>query len=227
MRGDIELQSTLGQGTTATFWIPFNRASYQYDGSPLIDLASIPDRLQSDVSVSCHSSENHLILPHGLKTYRNGELSNQGGSTIINQKIPSHLMNLSEDERKKIHVLVVEDNHINQQIALKTIKKFNFSVSAVWNGKEALDYLRKEPSSTHPRPDIILMDVQMPILDGYAATTHIRTNFADAPEVRNVPIVAMTASAIQGDREKCERAGMDVSSPFLVNTMHSEVGRII
>ncbi len=100
---------------------------------------------------------------------------------------------------------------INQQIALKTIKKFGFSVNAVWNGQEALDYLEQEPSPAHPKPDIILMDVQMPILDGYRATHMIRhhSRYNMIPGLRSTPIVAMTASAIQGDREKCKEAGMD------------------
>lgn len=100
---------------------------------------------------------------------------------------------------------------INQQIALKTIRKFGFSVNAVWNGKEALDYLLEEPSPSHPKPDIILMDVQMPILDGYRATHLIRHHspYAAINGIRAVPIVAMTASAIQGDKEKCKKAGMD------------------
>ncbi|KAF2707502.1 hypothetical protein K504DRAFT_383136 [Pleomassaria siparia CBS 279.74] len=208
MKGDIDLQSKLGQGTTATFWIPFNKAPYQNDNSPLVDIASIPDRLQSDMSVSCDSSDGHTP-PHTPK-HLNVGLRNRGPLSIptTNQGVPHHLMSLPEGERKQTRVLVVEDNHINQQIALKTIKKLGFSVTAVWNGQEALDYL-KEPSPTHPRPDIILMDVQMPIRDGYSTTHAIRTQFEDVPDIRNVPIVAMTASAIHGDREKCQQAGMD------------------
>lgn len=100
---------------------------------------------------------------------------------------------------------------INQQIALKTIRKLGFKVSAVWNGKEALDYLlaAQSPTSTHRLPDIILMDVQMPIIDGYRATHLIRHHAPYAACARQIPIVAMTASAIQGDREKCQKAGMD------------------
>ena len=100
---------------------------------------------------------------------------------------------------------------INQQIALKTIKKLNFSVNAVWNGQEAIEYLLKEPSPSHPQPDVILMDVQMPILDGYRATHIIRHHapFSTLPTIQAIPIVAMTASAIQGDKEKCQEAGMD------------------
>ena len=100
---------------------------------------------------------------------------------------------------------------MNQTIALRLIKKFGFSVSAVWNGKEALDYLLEPTTLDHPKPDIILMDVQMPVLDGYRATHFIRHHspFSTLPDIRALPIVAMTASAIQGDREKCVRAGMN------------------
>lgn len=84
-------------------------------------------------------------------------------------------------------------------------------MNAVWNGKEALDYLLKNPSPGHPKPDIILMDVQMPILDGYRATHLIRHHspYNTVNGISTVPIVAMTASAIQGDKEKCKKAGMD------------------
>lgn len=83
-------------------------------------------------------------------------------------------------------------------------------MNAVWNGKEALDYLLEAPSMTHPRPDIILMDCQMPVLDGYRTTHLIRHHspYSAIASIRTVPIVAMTASAIQGDKEKCFEAGM-------------------
>jgi len=81
----------------------------------------------------------------------------------------------------------------------------------VWNGQEALDYLSKPESTDRPRPDVILMDVQMPVMDGYKATYTIRhcEPFVADQQIQNTPIVAMTASAIQGDREKCENAGMN------------------
>lgn len=206
MKGQIWLDSKLGQGTTATFWIPFSKVTSENDGSPLVNLESIPDRLQSDVSVSCGSSEGHT--PPMTPQLVNG---NRIQSYPSNSNIPDHLMSLTESERQKVHILVVEDNHINQQIALKTIKKLHFSVNAVWNGQEALDYLEQEFTPSHPRPDIILMDVQMPIRDGYSATHAIRTEapWRNRPEIRGVPIVAMTASAIQGDKEKCVSCGMD------------------
>lgn len=112
---------------------------------------------------------------------------------------------------------------INQQIALKTVAKLGFSVNAVWNGQEALDYLLKEQSADHPKPDIILMDVQMPLMSGYSATHRIRHHspYTSIDNIRAIPIVAMTASAIQGDREKCKRAGMDdyLAKPVKAKTL--------
>ncbi|KAL8826740.1 MAG: hypothetical protein Q9191_003608 [Dirinaria sp. TL-2023a] len=135
---------------------------------------------------------------------------------------------MSKDlNRQKIHVLVVEDNDINQTIAMKTVKKFGYSVNAVWNGQQALDYLKAEPSAVHPRPNIILMDVQMPLLDGYQATHRIRHHkpFAVIEDLRTIPIIAMTASAIQGDKEKCQAAGMDdyLAKPVKGATLESKL----
>jgi CheY-like chemotaxis protein len=68
----------------------------------------------------------------------------------------------------------------------------------------------------HRMKRLLIITSQMPIRDGYSATHAIRTDFKDTPDVRHIPVIAMTASAIQGDREKCEQAGMDVSSFLLV-----------
>lgn len=117
-------------------------------------------------------------------------------------------------------VLTVADNPVNQQIAIKFIRSLKrFTVSAVWNGKEALEYMLRatdpditpEEALTTPLPALILMDVQMPILDGYNATHLLRHHhpYASIEAIKRIPIVAMTASAIRGDKERCERAGMD------------------
>ncbi|KAK8168497.1 hypothetical protein BKA80DRAFT_308242 [Phyllosticta citrichinensis] len=212
MRGEIELESKLGHGTKAIFWIPFNKAQYQPEGTPLIDIGAIPDRLQSDVSVSCGSSEEPGGTPPMTPAVgRPHSISSAGGNANFHHVLPDHLFSLSESERASTQILVVEDNHVNQQIALKTIKKQGFSVSAVWNGQEALDYLLKAKEGRVPCPNVVLMDVQMPVIDGYEATRTIRTKppFRNTPGIGDIPIVAMTASAIQGDKEKCQQAGMD------------------
>lgn len=208
MHGTISLESVLGAGTKASFTIPFHKAPYQSSGSPLIGLDAIPDRLASEMSVSRASSDSGPTTPtHTLRKFGAAQdsaiLSGSGTAETV-------VTDLSETERKKVNVLVVEDNPINQQIAIKTIRKLGFPVTAVWNGQEALDYLRS-PSTERPAPDIILMDVQMPIMDGYRATYKIRnaSEFASNARIQGTPIVAMTASAIQGDREKCQQSGMD------------------
>lgn len=87
--------------------------------------------------------------------------------------------------------------------------KLGFRVVAAWNGKEALEYLAAAQQGKHAKPDIILMDVQMPVIDGYKCTHLLRCHMPYKAYASDVPVVAMTASAIQGDKEKCRKAGMD------------------
>ncbi|KAI6892806.1 hypothetical protein KC334_g13168, partial [Hortaea werneckii] len=213
MHGKISLESKLGVGTKATFWIPFPKAAYSSGESPVVNIDTIPYRLQSEVSVSRPPSDTSgpaTPVTPGFSAHKRG-LSSSNGAALTISRSNEETLHLSEAERRATNVLVVEDNAINQQIALKTIRKLGFSVSAVWNGKEALDYLQQPPSEQYPRPDVILMDCQMPIMDGYRATYTIRNSqpFASMPALQNMPIVAMTASAIHGDREKCQASGMD------------------
>ncbi|KAF2421011.1 hypothetical protein EJ08DRAFT_525664 [Tothia fuscella] len=215
MHGEIELESKLGAGTKARFWLPFKKVLDHTEGSPLVEISSIPGRLQSEASISHSIGEGGsppatpLLRSVGLRGAHSPSASRVVTAPQSTSGIPEDYMSMSRDERAETHILVVEDNQINQQIALKTIKKLGFSVNAVWNGKEALDYLLEEPTAKRPRPNVILMDVQMPIMDGYRATHTIRTQQPFKESVRDIPIVAMTASAIQGDREKCQKAGMD------------------
>ncbi|KAB5567012.1 hsp90-like protein [Coniochaeta sp. 2T2.1] len=213
MKGRITLESTVGSGTTATFWIPFKKPGGS--DTDLVGIDPLSDRLQSDMSVSANSSEPDGLLGNippelassglldGLKPSR----SHRRTSSNVTPSVSAG--ELDQAERSNIHILVVEDNAINQQIATKTIMKLGFNVSAAWNGKEALDYLNAAQEGKVRKPDIILMDVQMPVIDGYKCTHLLRHHLPYKTYVQDVPIVAMTASAIQGDREKCRKAGMD------------------
>jgi len=165
MKGDIVLESKLGSGTKASFWIPFKKVEYtEHSGSPLIELEPLPERLTADMSISGHSDERGTPpgTPNPSMGGRQSPPRSRAGNGSISAERPEQSpTTLTDAERRNVNVLVVEDNPVNQTIALKTIKKLGFNVSAVWNGQEALDYLIKEPSSDHPRIDIILMDVQM------------------------------------------------------------------
>lgn len=125
---------------------------------------------------------------------------------------------VSAIERRGLRALLVEDNLVNQKLAVRLLEKEHFFVSVAQNGKEALDALEKDSF------DLILMDVQMPEMNGFEATARIRQ--AEQGTGRHVPIVAMTAHAMKGDRERCLQAGMDgyVSKPIqpkeLFETIH-------
>jgi CheY-like chemotaxis protein len=100
-------------------------------------------------------------------------------------------------------VLLVEDNLVNQKLAIKLLEKLGCEVSVAGDGQEAVVQLT---NPQHPF-DLVLMDCQMPRLDGYDATRTIRRS--EQATGRHVPIIAMTANAMTGDREKCLEAGMD------------------
>lgn len=233
MHGEILLESKLGQGTKAIFAIPFNKPTFQAAGDSLVDAVMLPDRLQSELSLSCNSSQRAYVSPHSgsikspLTTEENLSGSNLDSQPVLSTNRAFQANVPTSQMRKGVHILVVEDNAINQQIALKTIQNLGFSVSAVWNGKEALDYLLELPRPDHPTPSLVLMDVQMPILDGYRATHMLRHHspFKQLTHIQAIPIVAMTASAIQGDREKCQRAGMDdyLAKPVTRSTLEKMI----
>lgn len=208
MHGHITLDSVVGSGTKATFWIPFNKPRGTQKLNP-VQSGAIPDRLQSELSLSCNSSEYDHV--GGTSTGSEGAAmpSSLPRRRPSVRTPPNHDQDMPRGERAKMHILVVEDNPVNQKIAIKTIQKLGFQVTAAWNGKEALHYLTATSRGQNKKPDIILMDVQMPIIDGYKCTHLLRHHLPYQALLQDVPIVAMTASAIHGDREKCNKAGMD------------------
>ncbi|HUI40348.1 MAG TPA: response regulator [Terriglobia bacterium] len=105
------------------------------------------------------------------------------------------------EERKPLRVLLAEDNPVNQKLASRLLEKHGHSVVTAGSGREALE--RLDSGSF----DLVLMDVQMPEIDGFEATAAIRKN--EEATGAHLPIVAMTAHAMQGDRERCLAAGMD------------------
>lgn len=123
------------------------------------------------------------------------------------QKEPLQSENATQENLNNLRILLVEDNLINQRVAKLTLEKMGASVTVAENGRRALDELNLNPF------DLIITDIQMPIMNGFEATNHIRALKSD---LSKIPIIAMTASALAGEREKCIQAGMNsfVSKPF-------------
>ena len=114
------------------------------------------------------------------------------------------------EEIKNLKILLAEDNWINQRIAVLTFRQMGISIDIASNGQETLDMYRQN------KYDLIMMDLQMPVMDGLEATRHIRTFEKETESPHHVYIVALTANAISEMKKDCTMAGMDdfMEKPF-------------
>ncbi len=124
-------------------------------------------------------------------------------------------------ELKRLNILLAEDNEINQRLAIKILSSQGHRVRAVFNGEEALQAWKEEEF------DLVLMDVQMPRMDGLEATRRIREQERDLD--KSTPIIALTAHALKGDRERCLQAGMDsyVQKPIRTEALWQEIRGVL
>ncbi len=154
-----------------------------------------------------------------LRTVTSPSASHEGEAT--EDTITRH--SLTEDSRRKVRILLAEDNAVNQTLALRLLRrKLGYRAEAVSDGVEAIKALSSQDY------DLVLMDCQMPKMDGYEATGVIRDPNST---VRNhsIPIIAMTANAMKGDRENCLAAGMDdyVAKPVRVRHLAEAIKRAL
>jgi CheY-like chemotaxis protein len=128
---------------------------------------------------------------------------------------------MSLSPHRRLRVLLVEDNLVNQKVASRLLEKQGHSVQVAENGREALEAIDEGEF------DLVLMDVQMPEMDGFATTAAIRQR--EASSGRRLPIVALTANAMQGDRERCLGAGMDgyVAKPVEIEVLLREMAEVL
>ncbi|KAF9701428.1 hypothetical protein EKO04_000984 [Ascochyta lentis] len=186
MGGQISLKSTLGEGTTVTCGISFSLHRPTRDARrPSVQLTH---RLKTG-----DSQEAPTITQHRTQVSPQAQ---HPQTEVLEATNPRHL------------ILIVDDNPINRKINSLFVKKFGHDVALACDGQEALDYLCR--TSGNSRPAMVFMDCMMPVVDGYDATHRIRNDAEMFDEqTRALPIVALTASALQSDRDRCWEAGMN------------------
>lgn len=205
-QGTISLRSEVGRGTTFFVALPLR-----------VDLGSVVRRT-GETSIRTYARPPGVppvarepekevawknLLARNLETQDRPVLA-AGARTVPVLSAPEAA---AVGAGKGIRVLIVEDNLVNQKVVDSMLKKSGFETVVTGNGQEALDTLRRGGKF-----DLVLMDVQMPVMDGIEATMEIRRN----PEWAYLPVIAMTAHAMVGDQEKCLEAGMNayVSKPL-------------
>jgi two-component system cell cycle response regulator DivK len=116
-------------------------------------------------------------------------------------------------------ILIAEDNDLNRELLRELLQAHGYDVREAVNGRQAIDLMRKS------RPDVALLDLNMPVLDGFATLKQIRQD----PSLFSLPVMAVTASAMRGDREKALEAGFDsyLSKPIDSTILYQELDRIL
>jgi CheY-like chemotaxis protein len=144
------------------------------------------------------------------------------GSPAVTEEQPSVItIHSLRESRGRLRILLVEDNRVNQAVATRLLEKRGHKVVVAGNGRAALEALEKET------PDLVLMDVQMPEMDGLQATAAIREG--ELKTGKHIPIIAMTAHAMAGDKERCLKAGMDgyVSKPLRAEFVFAAIEEVV
>ncbi len=189
--------------------------------------ATYPDSSPPIILISAFSNESDIkkAIESGVETFLSKPIK-QSRLFDTTMEIFGYKINIPEmpvpryvhtDKLKGLRVLLVEDNHVNRMVASDMLENADVIVIEAKNGREALCRLETDPV------DLVLMDIQMPEMDGLEATRMIRKN----PEFQNLPIIAMTANAMKGDREKCLDAGMNdyITKPIDMKVLFPTLGR--
>lgn len=189
----------------------------------LLDLTITKDLIESNGGTFRinHTSENTVYsytipLKKAIKPVAKTSETDKGSQDAHQQSKIKKIKSVVE--LKDAHILLVEDNQINQKIMLLSLKNVVQNIDIANNGREALDLFGKK------HYDLILMDVQMPVMDGIKTTIKLRE--IEASTGTHTPIIAITANALMGDRETCIEAGMDdyISKPFQLQDLLDKMG---
>jgi PAS domain S-box-containing protein len=188
-------------------------------------IAAIPRLILSSGGLGDNEARLALGIAQSLlKPVRQSQLFNAISAALqpsVRQPLPVNKTETYLPDYSSKKILVVEDNKVNQKVILSLLAKFNLKPDLAENGQVALDQLKREAY------DLILMDCQMPVMDGYEATRTLRAREMAEGRPSRLPVVALTAHAVSGEREKCLAAGMDdyLSKPIARNELTAALSR--
>ncbi len=177
----------------------------------LIDMMGGKIELKSRLN---KGSEFTIYMTFKISSSAPSDADNADATTLFSNKTPSNVK----------HILLAEDNMLNQEIAVEILKEAGFEIDTANDGISAVEKIKSSPAGTY---DIVLMDIQMPNMDGYEATKQIR-NLSNN-KINNIPIFALTANAFESDKQKALDCGMNgfiskpIDIPKLIKTINDVV----
>jgi PAS domain S-box-containing protein len=206
MGGRIWVESKLGHGSTFHFTAQFGRQKTS-------SVKAMPPHLESLGGLRTRVVDDNAVDQRIL--------AGLGGSNVGRKPSTLTIEQVLREERTHLQILVAEDNAVNQLLAVRLLQKQGHDVTVAANGKEALKILEKQSF------DLLLMDIQMPEMDGLEATAAIRAR--EQQTGGHLPIVAMTAHTMKGDQEHCLASGMDayISKPIRVDQLLGIVKNLV
>jgi two-component system, sensor histidine kinase and response regulator len=200
------------------------------DGYTLIEWVRRDELLRATIAIMLTSgsrpgdltrSKDLQVAAHLMKPVKPSELFDAIGTSLGMLAAESHEATASSQQLPPLRVLLAEDSTVNQKLAVGLLGKHGHSVTVANHGKEAVQLWQSQAF------DVVLMDVQMPEMDGFDATAVIRAQ--EVGTGHRIPIIAMTANAMKGDREQCLEAGMDdyISKPIRVEQLFETLSRVL
>jgi PAS domain S-box-containing protein len=192
------------------------RAEPLIDSTPLILLSSIDEPGRAAEALT-RGFRAYLRKPVRQRALFDAVASATGSEAPAAAGSPP--ASIAAPDRRHVRILIAEDHPVNRKLALQQLKKLGYAADFVADGREAVEAVQRE------RYDMVFMDCQMPEVDGFAATREIRA--WEGQNGAHVPIVAMTASVLEGDREACLAAGMDdyLSKPVQLSDVRATIER--